>query len=91
MTKIKTKINKLLELKQNKDSTSLVGVIWVFMVLISSIWNSQVYWDQYSYKSSILESNKVIKEIDSNISLSIWKQKVIIWWQEYTIEINQNF
>lgn len=91
MTKIKTKINKLLELKQNKDSTSLVGVIWVFMVLISSIWNSQVYWDQYSYKSSILESNKVIKEIDSNISLSIWKQKVIIWWQEYTIEITQNF
>lgn len=91
MTKIKTKINKLLELKQNKDSTSLVGVIWVFMVLISSIWNSQAYWDQYSYKSSILESNKVINKIDSNISLTIWKQKVIIWWQEYTIEITQNF
>lgn len=75
-----------------KNSTLLVGFVWVFMVIISFLGNSWVNAFELPVKSSIFES-VITKQSTQNVieNITIWKQTVIIWWKEYTLDLSPNF
>lgn len=79
------------------SSTLLVAFVWVFMVLISLLWNSWVNVFDKPIKSSILDfsSSSFIdtqtKQEDVLWELTIGKQVVKIWWKEYSVEITPKF
>lgn len=84
---------------EEKNNTSLVWIIGVFIMLVSMIWNANNSSTSL-FKASLLE-NKVIAQSSTQENslwnkstlgvLSVWKQTVFINWQEFTIEITSKY
>lgn len=93
MEQLNIKIKKILF--RETSNSNLVGVIALFMIFASFLWNSNSKW--LDLKSNIMESIKSPK-ITANLSLekekiilSIWKQTVLINWEEFVIDITRKF
>lgn len=81
-------INMRNEILTEKNSTSLVWIIWLLIICFSQLWASNI--NLQDVKSNILEHEKIAKVSNINY-LEIWKQVVIIWWKEYLIEISPKY
>jgi len=78
MSKIKNKYKNYFY--EEKNNTSLVGVIWMFIILVSFIWNTNNL-NSSLYKANLMESTKKIEYKKTIETLTIWRQNVIINWQ----------
>lgn len=97
MNKILNKYN--VSLREEKNNTSLVWIIGVFIMLVSMIWNTNnsspnfLKTSLYENKAVALSNNQENSFLDNNSLgvLSIWKQTVFINWQEFIIEITPKY
>lgn len=77
-------MNKEADIYNEKNSTSLVWIIWLLIFSICLLWWADS--NDLSLKSSIKESYK--ESVSKKAYLSVWNQTIIIWWQEYEVIIN---
>ncbi|MDD2565376.1 MAG: hypothetical protein PHZ26_00530 [Candidatus Gracilibacteria bacterium] len=97
MNKILNKYN--VSLREEKNNTSLVGIIGVFIMLVSMIGNTNnsspnfLKTSLYENKAVALSNNQENSFLDNNSLgvLSIGKQTVFINGQEFIIEITPKY
>ncbi|EKE29197.1 MAG: hypothetical protein ACD_2C00209G0011 [uncultured bacterium (gcode 4)] len=73
-------------LYKEDSSTSLIWIIWVFIILISFIWNNQTLKWEY-LKSSITEGIYANAQLGKIYGLKEWWQVLNIDWREYIVTV----
>ncbi|EKE28301.1 MAG: hypothetical protein ACD_3C00082G0013 [uncultured bacterium (gcode 4)] len=71
------------------SSTSLVWIIWIFIILVAFIGNNQALQSNY-LKSSINEGISANVNYSELNDLREWKQILNIGWKEYIITVIAN-